>query len=348
MLEIIYLPISELKPYGKNARKHAERDVYAIQTSIERFGMNDPIGIWGDKNIIVEGHGRLEACKRLGIGEVPCVRLDHLTNEQRREYAIAHNATAELSEWDFDLLNEEIAELDFGGFDFEFVLKSKEWEAGLDENEERRNERERTMSTYNLDLYDSFYTDGKYQMPIIDPVDYIPKELIGFNFVLSSANKSSGVHFYVDDYQFERVWSCPEKYLEKIAEFDCMLTPDFSLYTEMALPVKIWNTYRSRLIGQYAQRMGLTVIPTVSWREASTFDFCFDGLPKKSTLSISTIGVKRGNYNYDIWKAGVDEMMERLQPKTLLVYGGEVDYDFGDVRTINYQNKVTERMSNGR
>ena len=63
------------------------------------------------------------ACKKLGITEVPCVRLDHLTDEQRREYAIAHNATAELSEWDFGALGEELAELDLGEFDFEFDLE---------------------------------------------------------------------------------------------------------------------------------------------------------------------------------------------------------------------------------
>lgn len=126
MLEIIYLPINEIKPYGKNARKHGERDIYSIQTSIERFGMNDPIGIWSDKNIIVEGHGRLEACKRLGMREVPCVRLDHLTDEQRREYGIAHNATAELSEWNFEILEKECAELDFDDFEFNFDFPKNE------------------------------------------------------------------------------------------------------------------------------------------------------------------------------------------------------------------------------
>jgi hypothetical protein len=57
--------------------------------------------------------------------EVPCVRLDHLTDEQRREYAIAHNATAELSEWDLDILPDELAELDFSGFDFDFGLEDE-------------------------------------------------------------------------------------------------------------------------------------------------------------------------------------------------------------------------------
>lgn len=124
-LKIEYLPIKALKPYEKNTRKHQKKDVENIARSIEKFGMNDPIGIWKD-NIIVEGHGRLLACKQLGMTEVPCVRLDHLTDEQRREYAIAHNATAELSEWDLDILPDELAELNLDDFDFDFGFDDEE------------------------------------------------------------------------------------------------------------------------------------------------------------------------------------------------------------------------------
>jgi hypothetical protein len=124
-LKIEYLPIKALKPYEKNTRKHQKKDVDNIARSIEKYGMCDAIGIWGEQNIIVEGHGRMLACKQLGMTEVPCVRLDHLTDEQRREYAIAHNATAELSIWDKDFLAEELAELDLSDFDFEFGLNGE-------------------------------------------------------------------------------------------------------------------------------------------------------------------------------------------------------------------------------
>lgn len=137
-LKIEYLPIKALKPYEKNTRKHQKKDVDNIARSIEKFGMNDPIGIWKD-NIIVEGHGRLLACKQLGITEVPCVRLDHLTDEQRREYAIAHNATAELSEWDLDILPDELAELDLSDFDFDFCIDDEEELPDFDEEPSKRN-----------------------------------------------------------------------------------------------------------------------------------------------------------------------------------------------------------------
>ena len=126
MLSIEYLSVSELTPYEKNTRKHQKKDVANIVRSIEKYGMNDAIGIWGKKNIIVEGHGRWLACMQLGIDRVPVVRLDHLTDEQRREYAIAHNATAELSEWDLDILSEELDDLDLSDFDFDFGLDDKD------------------------------------------------------------------------------------------------------------------------------------------------------------------------------------------------------------------------------
>ena len=135
-LKIEYLPIKDLKPYEKNTRKHEKKDIENIARSIEKFGMNDAIGIWGEENIIVEGHGRMLACKKLGIKTVPVVRLDHLTDEQRREYAIAHNATAELSEWDLDILPDELAELDLSDFDFDFGIEEEEEEAEIVEDDD--------------------------------------------------------------------------------------------------------------------------------------------------------------------------------------------------------------------
>lgn len=116
-LKIEYLPVDSLTPYEKNTRKHSHTDIEGIKKSILDVGFDDPIGIWGKKNIIVEGHGRAIAAKELHLEKVPCIRLDHLTDAQRREYAIRHNRSAELSAWDFELLEEELAALDIDGVD---------------------------------------------------------------------------------------------------------------------------------------------------------------------------------------------------------------------------------------
>ena len=126
-LKIEYLTLDKLKPYDKNARKHQEADLSTIKASITEFGMSDPIGVWGKDNTIVEGHGRYLACKELGIDNVPVIHLDHLTDEQRRAYALAHNKTAEVSEWDIDLLGEELEDIfNIDMSDFGFDLSEDE------------------------------------------------------------------------------------------------------------------------------------------------------------------------------------------------------------------------------
>lgn len=150
---IVMLPLDALKPYERNARKHAQEDVAAIAESIREFGFNDPIGIWGKENLIVEGHGRLMAAKELGMKEVPCIRLDHLTDEQRRAYALAHNRTAELSSWDEEMLNLELG--DIGDIDMD--LMGFDWDAAS-----------------SLDPIEEPFRDAA---DIFDPIEEKPEEL---------------------------------------------------------------------------------------------------------------------------------------------------------------------------
>lgn len=135
-LQIEYVGIDTIEPYENNARKHGTKDVTAIKKSIQEFGFNDPIGIWHDK--IVEGHGRLLAAQELGYSIVPIIRLDNLTDEQRRAYTLAHNKTAELSDWDFDVLAEElkdIADIDMSDFGFDLSGISDDTDLAPDEED---------------------------------------------------------------------------------------------------------------------------------------------------------------------------------------------------------------------
>lgn len=126
-LKIEYVTLDSLRPYEKNARSHGKEDLKAIIASIQDFGFNDPIGVWN--NIIVEGHGRWLAAKELKMETVPILRLDELTDEQRKAYALAHNKTAELSGWDFDVLAAElkdISEFDMSAFGFDMAAVGEE------------------------------------------------------------------------------------------------------------------------------------------------------------------------------------------------------------------------------
>lgn len=120
-LKIEYLPLEQLKPYVNNAKLHPAEQVEQIKKSIEKFGFDDPIAIWGDGTVI-EGHGRLIAATEMGLEEVPVIRLDHLTDEQRRAYTLVHNKLTMNSGFDPDMLElelESIDELDMEMFGFD-------------------------------------------------------------------------------------------------------------------------------------------------------------------------------------------------------------------------------------
>ena len=110
-LKVEYVSTEELKPYQNNAKIHTDEQIDQIARSIEEFGMNDPIAVWND-NEIIEGHGRLMACQKLGITEVPVIRLDGLTDEQRRAYMNVHNQLTMNTGFDLDLLNEELGQIE--------------------------------------------------------------------------------------------------------------------------------------------------------------------------------------------------------------------------------------------
>ena len=127
-MNIIKLSIDDITPYENNAKIHTEEQIKQIKTSIEQFGMNDPIAVWGDNNIIVEGHGRLEALKELGYKEVECIRLDHLTDEERRAYTLAHNKLTMNTDFDFDKLEAELMSIDTINMeDFDFSYADIDW-----------------------------------------------------------------------------------------------------------------------------------------------------------------------------------------------------------------------------
>ena len=123
-LQIERVPVSAIRAYAGNAKEHPQEQVEQIAESIKEFGFNDPIAVWGKDNTVVEGHGRLAAARFLGMTEVPVIRLDHLTDEQRRAYTLAHNQLTLNSGYDMDALRAEldaIESIDMAAFDFSFA-----------------------------------------------------------------------------------------------------------------------------------------------------------------------------------------------------------------------------------
>ncbi|MEI4262802.1 site-specific DNA-methyltransferase [Roseovarius sp. D0-M9] len=114
--QLEFIAVSDLIPYAANARTHSETQIAQISQSIEEFGFTNPVLIAAD-NTIIAGHGRVMAAKAMGMATVPCFRLAHLSDEQRRAYIIADNKLALNAGWDEELLKLELGELRDGGFD---------------------------------------------------------------------------------------------------------------------------------------------------------------------------------------------------------------------------------------
>lgn len=343
-IQVVDKNISELIPYANNPRVHTKENIEGIANSIKEFGFKKPI-LLDKNNVIIAGHGRYEASLLLGLDIVPCIYASDLTPEQVKAFRLVDNKVAESSLWEDKKLDEEllaIPNIDMTAFDFA-VPELNDVAESVEETL-KENERIRTVTAYNLDGFDVNRCTGFYQMPILEPCKYIPKHLIGFNYLQSKEpEKDTGIHFYLDDYQFERVWTNPLQYLDKLAQWDCVLTPDFSLYLNMPMAMKIWNTYRSRLIGQLLQDMGVNVIPTLSWAEKETFNFCFDGIKPGGTVSVSTIGVKRNKEAKELFVAGLTEAIKRIKPSCIVVYGGEIEFEY-PCRVVYISNPVTDKF----
>lgn len=336
-MEIEYLKVADLKPYSKNARKHGKKDIAAIVKSIKEFGFNDPIGVWGEKNVIVEGHGRLQAAKRLGMEEVPVIHLDHMTDEQRKAYTLAHNKTAELSGWDMGMLKEElddILNIDMEKFGFD-VTDIKELE--IDEPDDRLPAAQHNVFENQERM--QFPSDSFYGMPIIKPTQTVGDKMLRFADWKEVDNPEDYIaHFYYDDYKFMAAWREPDKYIERLRKFKAVVSPNFSLYTDFPRALQILSCYRRQWCGAYWQMLGIDVIPNVCWGDEKSFEYCFDGIPKGGTVSVSTVGVKNdkewNNKESDRFKAGYDEMMKRLEPSTILFYGTMIEGCEGNIIRI--------------
>lgn len=338
--------ISDIIPYERNARRN-EKAIPKVAESIREFGFKGTIVLRSHADpTIVCGHTRVAACKSLGWVEMPdeCITwCDDLTDDEVKALRIADNKTGDIATYNKAMLREEVRSLkDFDMTRFGIDFKSKRLQYGA--------ERLKTDRAYNLHLVDRGGC-GAGGFPELDPVEALPDDLMGFNYAKSTdaeAKRGNGCHFFIDDYQFERVWTSPEKYLDVLKPFGCVLTPDFSLYMDMPAPMQAWNRYRSQALGRYWQDSGLTVVPTLSWAQPESYTFCFEGVPRHSTVATSTVGVKGDADALAVWMDGMREAMRRVEPSRVLLYGGDVGFDFGDTEVIFFKNSVTERMGNGR
>ena len=196
-------------------------------------------------------------------------------------------------------------------------------------------------------LEKSFFTEvaGPYDFPIVEPVYELPpvKKFIQFDYVrrfrADRHDRSCiGVHFFEDDYKFERAWTQPDRYAKELEQFAYIIGPDFSTYIDFPKSIQIYNHYRNRWLVRYWQvYYNITVVPTILYGLKDTYSWCFDGLPTHSIVAISNVGDCTSKEDKKNFLDGYNEMLKRLEPSKILFFTRNFMEVSGNVEYISWE-----------
>ena len=172
----------------------------------------------------------------------------------------------------------------------------------------------------------NFFSKNKWNIPTIKGIDEFDEKVqfIGFNYAKTCEKQQKtdfGVHFFLDDYQFNRLWNRPDKYIPLLSKFKYVLSPDFSMYTDYPKAMQMWKHYQKHWLGAYMELFGIKVIPTVGWSDKDSFKWCFDGEPRNSIVAVSSIGTQKDKESKQLFLEGYNKMLEVLKPTKILFWG---------------------------
>lgn len=158
-------------------------------------------------------------------------------------------------------------------------------------------------------------------------------ELLGFNYATNKKTENKDklwVHFFLPDYRFQQVWNHPENYVECFQQYKGICSPDFSCYVGMPKAMQIFNVYRMAFLTAYYQQYGIHVLPSVTWGEPDTYDWCFSWIPKGSAVVCSTVGCMQNVESTRLFLKGYEEMCSRIEPSDIIIYGKAIP----EMRTV--------------
>lgn len=190
---------------------------------------------------------------------------------------------------------------------------------------------------------------GVFDTPKLGPVrvDLADTRVIGFNYAIGEKHPEDKiVHFYLDDYQFERVWDNPDRYTPVLKRFKAVLSPDFSMYSDFPVAVQLFNQYRRQWCGAYWQEHGIIVIPTICWSTEESFEWCFDGIPEESLICVSTVGGFHSKASKEAWFKGYHKCLDALRPSEILLFGKRfpgIEFD-GPMTVVGNSNLVNKHV----
>lgn len=328
-LHIENRPLADLTPYEHNARKNDEA-VGAVAQSIKQFGFKVPIVV-DHQGVIIAGHTRLKAAKLLDLQTVPVIVADDLTEEQVRAFRLADNKVAEFSSWDYGELDRELSQIfDIDMDDFGFHLDDiadAQFEEELTHQEHKAATVDKVIGILNTEIA-MWPGVGPYDIPELEPVTDIPdiSEWISFNYCGSDDDPDGkAVHFFIHDYQFERVWNRPKDYLQRLERYALIAAPDFSPMGGLPMATQIWNHYRKMWCARLWQEAGMLVLPTITWStDKASLDWFLDGVPRGGAVITSTMWTKTDEQKRDFAEAW-DRVTQEIAPPLVFTYGAPLD-----------------------
>lgn len=190
---------------------------------------------------------------------------------------------------------------------------------------------------------------GIFEIPAIRPTVCIPNRLIPFSRAISSNDYDQWVHFYEDDYLFEKLWNNPQRYLDTLKKFNGVILPDFSLYRDMPFVMQLWNIYRSRAIGCWLQHNGIVVIPNMRYGDERTYSICCDGIAQGGVIAVGSHGTLKNKEDRRIFIEGLEVVIKITQPIVIVVYGAAPDDIFAiyrkqGIRIIQFDSEFCRAM----
>ena len=192
---------------------------------------------------------------------------------------------------------------------------------------------------FKLDLIKDAELIGPYGMPLLKGIQIDEEvKMLPFNYIFSTKQPNLFyLHFYLDDYQFERIWNYPYYYAKILPYFKGVVAPDFSLYIGLPKIWQIWNCYRSRVLAYFWQSLGISVIPNATWSDEESFNWCFDGLPTNSAIAVSSLGCMNNSESILNFCKGFKEMDKRLHPTKIFFYGNVPESLKDDNRIVHIE-----------
>jgi hypothetical protein len=348
------IDVADLVPNPRNPNKHGDKQVALLAKIIRYQGWRAPIVVSNQSGFIVSGHGRYQAARLLNVELVPVNFQNFKTPADERAHLLADNRIAELAQLEDNALRTILDELKDDDFDLELTGFSGDFLDRLNKEDEEKQALSGPQSVDDLspDLPGAhslkpdmlFKSNAKYDIPEIrdDMLMGIPEGLQTFagwenmkghngpwlymwaTDVLRGLDfHKTVVGFYCDDYRFECFWHEPDKYAAKLINAGVLgaLGPNYSLWGDAPLAVKIWNSYRARSVTRYLQEAGIRVIPDVQTSGPESYDYCFAGIPKNAPAIATQIATSSKTVEHIVGlRKELKHMIDTLLPDSLLLY----------------------------